>query len=92
MTVKNSQYAEDFSPIDDGCPCETCRNYTRAYIRHLFQSGEILALRLATLHSVYFFMSVMEGMRRSIIEGRFSEWSEEFFRNYAGSGENVCKR
>jgi len=92
MTVKNSQYAEDFSPIDDGCPCETCRNYTRAYIRHLFQSGEILALRLATLHSVYFFMSVMEGMRRSIIEGRFSEWSEEFFRNYAGSGENVYKR
>ncbi len=82
MVLKNAQYAHDFSPIDPQCPCATCRRYCRAYIRHLFQTGEILALRLATFHSLYFFLETMRQMRQSIIEGTFSEWRAEFYSEY----------
>ena len=82
LTVKNARYAWDFSPIDPACLCYTCQNYTRAYIRHLFQVGEILALRLATYHSVYFFLALMRQMRKAILDGRFSAWREEFLEIY----------
>ena len=82
MVVKNAPYARDFSPIDPECTCPVCRHYTRAYIRHLFQAGEILALHLTTLHNVYFFIELMRRMRRAISEGRFQEWREEFYRRY----------
>ncbi|RKY60986.1 MAG: tRNA guanosine(34) transglycosylase Tgt [Candidatus Latescibacterota bacterium] len=82
LVVKNAPYARDFSPIDPECTCPVCRHYTRAYIRHLFQAGEILALHLTTLHNVYFFIELMRRMRRAISEGRFQEWREEFYRRY----------
>jgi queuine tRNA-ribosyltransferase len=78
LVVKNAPYAKDFSPIDPECPCPVCQNYTRAYLRHLFQAGEILALRLATLHNIYFFMEMMHEMREAILHDTFSEWSERF--------------
>lgn len=82
LVVKNAEYAGDFRPLDSSCGCYTCRHFSRAYLRHLFQSGEILAPRLATLHSVYFFMELMREMRKSILENRFQDWSKEFLDQY----------
>ena len=82
LVVKNAPYAKDFSPIDPECSCPVCRNYTRAYLRHLFQAGEILALRLATLHNIYFFMEMMHEMREAILNDAFGEWSARFRATY----------
>ena len=82
LVVKNAPYARDFSPIDPECPCPVCQNYTRAYLRHLFQAGEILALRLATLHNIYFFMEMMHEMREAILHDTFGDWSARFRTTY----------
>jgi len=89
LILKNAHKAKEFIPIDNECKCPVCRNYNRAYIRHLFQAGEILAPRLATLHSIYFYLETMREMRKSIIEDRFPQWREEFLRNFRnGEKEN----
>jgi len=80
LVVKNAAYAEDFRPLDPECDCYTCRNFSRAYIRHLFQAGEILAPRLATLHSVTYFQKVMREARKAIMEDRFGPFRETFLR------------
>jgi len=82
VILKSAYHARDFSPIDPECECPACRNYTRAYIRHLFQTGEILAPRLATLHSIFFYIETMHEMRRAIIEDRFPQWRRDFLRSY----------
>jgi queuine tRNA-ribosyltransferase len=82
MIIKAARYAEDFSPIDEGCGCLACRNYSRAYIRHLFQSGEIAGLRLATIHSLYFYLNLMEELREAILKGTFTEWRKNFLEEY----------
>ncbi|MFC1683620.1 tRNA guanosine(34) transglycosylase Tgt [Candidatus Zixiibacteriota bacterium] len=82
LVVKNAEYARDFLPIDETCECYTCRHFSRAYLRHLFQAGEILAPRLATLHSVHFFMWLMEQMRQAIQAGRFESWRAQFLDRY----------
>ena len=82
LVLKNAHEAREFKPIDPECPCPACRHYTRAYLRHLFQAGEILAPRLATMHSIYFYISTMREMRRAIIENRFPQWRAEFLRTY----------
>lgn len=64
--IKNAQYKEDFSPVDPKCDCYTCKNYTRAYIRHLFQAGEILGPVLLTLHNIHFYMNFMKQIREKI--------------------------
>jgi len=78
LVVKNAEYANDFRPIDPNCGCPVCRNYSRAYIRHLLKSGEILGLRLTTLHNLYFLFEFMRRMRRAIIEDRFLAFRDEF--------------
>jgi queuine tRNA-ribosyltransferase len=78
VVVKNAAYAKDFGPLDPDCSCYTCRNFSRAYLRHLFQAGELLAPRLATIHSVTFFQRVMKDMRESIKKGKFLEWKHSF--------------
>ena len=88
LVVKNAEYARDFQPIDAACGCYTCRHFSRAYLRHLFQAGEILAPRLATLHSVHFFMELMKQMREAILEARFLAWRSEFLHQYRGSLKN----
>lgn len=70
LVVKNSTYKEDFTPLDPDCTCHTCQNYTRAYIRHLFQAGEILAPVLATLHNIHFFIQTMQNIRTLISQDR----------------------
>ena len=85
VRLRNLVLAEDHTPLDEECPCKTCANYTRAYLRHLFQSNEILGLHLATYHNVYFFLQLMREMRQAIVEGRYTVWRSQFLRDF---GEN----
>jgi queuine tRNA-ribosyltransferase len=79
LVIKNAQYEKDPGPIDDGCGCYACRNYSRAYLRHLFMAGEILASRLNTVHNLYYYTDLMKGMRSAIAGDRFSEFKKEFY-------------
>jgi queuine tRNA-ribosyltransferase len=92
LVVKNQPYAEDERPIDDACGCETCRTHSRAYLRHLFQAGELLGPRLATLHSLAFYLETMREMRASILEGRFPAWREGFLARFRGDGHRTLGR
>jgi len=82
LVVKNAAYARDPGPLDPECACYTCRRYSRAYIRHLFQATEVLAQELATLHSVHFYLETMSRMRTALREGRFADWSRQFLAAY----------
>jgi len=79
INLNNKKYEEDPSPIDERCECHTCRNFSRAYIRHLLKAGEVLALRLAVLHNLHFFNKLTADIRSALEEDRFesfrSEWS-----------------
>lgn len=77
LVIKNAGYAEDPRPLDPDCECATCRTFSRAYLRHLFAAGEILGLRLATLHSLHYYQSLVRGIRDAIASGRFVEWKRE---------------
>ncbi len=82
LLLRGASYIRDFGPIEEGCPCYTCKKHTRAYLRHLFNSDEYLAGRLASLHNLTFFIQLLESMRRAIEEGRFSEYRRDFERDY----------
>ncbi len=82
LVVKNAGYAEDDRPLDEGCNCYVCRNYSRGYIRHLLKAGEILGQRLTTYHNLYFLVQLMKNARKAILEDRFPEFKEEFVKNY----------
>ncbi|MBD3427015.1 MAG: tRNA guanosine(34) transglycosylase Tgt [Candidatus Omnitrophica bacterium] len=82
LQLRNAPFKEDFAPIDPECQCPACKNYTRGYIRHLFNAGEILALRLISLHNIYFYARLIELAREAIREDRFSEFKKDFLRNY----------
>ena len=77
LNLRNASYKEDKRPIDERCLCHVCTTYTRAYLRHLFTSKEVLALNLASLHNVTFYLTLMREMRASILESRFPAWKEE---------------
>lgn len=77
LSIKNAQFKDDLSPIDDECDCYTCRNFTRAYLRHLFIAKEILALQLASIHNLRFYLNLISEARRMILLDRFSEWKKE---------------
>ncbi|MGB9808992.1 MAG: tRNA guanosine(34) transglycosylase Tgt, partial [Caldanaerobacter sp.] len=87
LIVRDAPYAEDFSPLDEECDCYTCRNYSRAYLRHLFKAKEILAARLATYHNLYFLIKLMEKIREAIRQDRLLEFKEEFLKKYYGNEE-----
>ena len=78
LNIANSRHRTDTAPIDPECDCYTCRNYSRAYLRHLYQSREILAYRLNTLHNLYYYLGLMARMRAAIGEGRFDEFRRRF--------------
>ena len=78
LVVKNAVYARDERPMDPDCDCYTCRRYSRAYVRHLFQAGELLGQELASLHSLHFYLSTVRRMRKSLEDGTFGEWSAAF--------------
>lgn len=77
MNLNNAKYERDMRPIDENCGCVACRNYSRAYIRHLFKAKEMLAMRLCVLHNLYFYNHLMEDIRLAIEEGRFNRFKEE---------------
>lgn len=78
ITVRNGEFAHDQSPLDRACDCYCCRNFTRAYLRHLFNAGEILGLRLVSFHNVYFFLDLMKKVREAIREDRFAAFKSDF--------------
>lgn len=82
VVVRNATYAEDFTPLDPECDCYTCRNYTKAYIRHLIKTNEILGARLITTHNLHFLLKLMENIRQAIREDRLLDFREEFFKKY----------
>ena len=77
MNLLNQKYETDPAPIDSGCGCPACRNYSRAYIRHLFKAKEMLGMRLCVLHNLYFYNHLMEDIRKAIEEDRFEQFRAE---------------
>ena len=84
LVVRNEAYAEDFRPIDERCGCYTCRNFSRAYIRHLFKAEELFALRLLTIHNLHFLLDFTKQIRSAIASDTFPELRERFLENYRG--------
>ncbi len=78
LSVRNAQFKDDFTAPDPDCDCYTCTSYSRAYLRHLFQCGEILASRLASIHNIRFLLKLMEEAREAILEDRFLEYKNSF--------------
>lgn len=87
LVVRNATYERDFTPLDPECDCYTCRNYTRAYIRHLIKCGEILGARLLSIHNLRFLVRLMENVRTAIEEDRLLEFREEFYSKYYHDGK-----
>lgn len=81
--IKNAQYARDFAPLDPECRCPVCQKYTRAYLSHLYRSGEILALRLNTLHNLFFMLQLAANARNAIRANRFREFKRTFLQTYS---------
>lgn len=84
LVIRNAEYSKDFGPLDPKCDCYTCRNYSRAYIRHLLKAEEIFGIRLTTYHNLYFLIKLMENIRQAILEDRLLEYKEQFFNEYYG--------
>lgn len=82
ITIRNASFAEDFSPIDPKCDCYVCKNYSRAYIRHLIKAEEMLAHRLLSYHNIYVLVKLMKNIRNAIKEERFGEFYDNFFQEY----------
>lgn len=82
VNIKNAKYEKDFTPLDPNCDCYTCRNYSRAYLRHLFKADEILSSMLMTNHNLHFLINTMKNIRKAIEEDRFLEYKKEFYDNY----------
>ncbi|HEX3015706.1 MAG TPA: tRNA guanosine(34) transglycosylase Tgt [Desulfobacteria bacterium] len=82
VVIRNAEHARDFGPLDPHCDCYTCRNYSKAYIRHLFKADEILGLRLTTIHNLYFLQQLMKDIRDAIREDCLLEFRSEFFARY----------
>ena len=82
MNIKNAKYKEDFTPIESDCDCYACKNYTRAYIRHLITSNETFGARLLSIHNIRFLIRLTEEIRESIKNDNFLEYKENFMRRY----------
>ncbi len=79
VNIKNARYADDAGPLDPECACETCTQYSRAYLRHLFVCGEVMSARLNSIHNLSFYLKIMREMREAIREKRFDLWRKEFY-------------
>jgi len=90
LVVKNAQFAEDFTPLDPECDCYTCKNYTRAYLRHLLKADETFGIRLTSYHNLYFLLNLMKQVRQAIMDDNLLEFREHFVEKYGynKSGRN----
>lgn len=84
INVKNAKYKEDFTPLEDTCDCYCCKNYTKAYIRHLLSVDEVFGKRLLSIHNIRFLIRLTEELRKAIKEDRILEYKEEFLKKYRG--------
>jgi queuine tRNA-ribosyltransferase len=82
INIRNLRFERDPAPVEPGCGCYTCQHFSRAYLRHLFKAGELLAYRLATIHNVHFLLALMGDVRGAIASGCFTAFKEEFLSNY----------
>ena len=82
VVVRNAGYAEDFTPLDPDCDCQVCKSYSRAYLRHLVKSEEILAHILLSYHNIYFLIKLMQDIREAIAENTFAQFYNNFYENY----------
>lgn len=89
LVVKNAQYARDYTPIDPHCDCYTCRNYTRAYVRHLIKCDETFGLRLTSIHNTYFLLDLMRKIRQAIKDNQLLEFREDFREAYGYNKEGA---
>ena len=78
ININNAKYARDDNPIDEQCDCPTCKKYSRSYIRHLFKSGEMLGMRLAVIHNLYFYNNLMKEIRDALNNGTFTEYKNKY--------------
>lgn len=87
LIIKNAQYQEDFRAVDANCQCYCCRNFTRAYLRHLFKAQEILALRLASIHNLHFYLQLVQAARQAILADEYAVWQKNFLTTYQFQSE-----
>ncbi len=85
LNICNAQHREDTNPIDPQCTCYTCQNYSRAYLRHLYMTKELLAYRLNTIHNVHYYMNLIKQIRKAICEERFEEFKQNFYNKREGA-------
>jgi queuine tRNA-ribosyltransferase len=88
LAIKHSRYAADPRPAEEGCPCYACRNFSRAYLRHLFLARELLAYRLLSLHNLRFYLALVAEVRAAILAGAFDAFRARFFARYAVSSDD----
>lgn len=86
INLKNARYQEDLAPLDPDCECEVCRTHTRAYLRHLYKAGEILAARSLTYHNLHLYLRLMEEIRAAILAGRYAEFAAQFLQERGENG------
>jgi queuine tRNA-ribosyltransferase len=84
INLRNADHARDVRPLQDGCTCYACQNFSRGAVRHLVKAGEILALQLLTVHNLHFLVELMRGLRAAIQEGRYESFRHQFLSTYAG--------
>ena len=87
LNLKNAEFALQQSPIEEGCACPACREFTRGYLRHLIKAEEILGLRLVTLHNLHFYLDLMRRARREIDSGNFDRFRCDFVSRYRNKAE-----
>jgi queuine tRNA-ribosyltransferase len=88
LMIRNARYKHDRSPLEPGCACATCsQGYSRAYLRHTYIAGEIVAHRAITQHNLHVYASLLAGAREAIAQGRYSDWAEERMRELTGGSE-----
>lgn len=83
LSIKRAEYKEDPSPLDPECQCYTCKNYSKAYLRHLFMTGEFLGARLNTLHNLHYYFQLMDKARKAILEGQWSQFRDKIIATFA---------
>ena len=82
LNIRNQKYEKDFKPLDEECDCYTCKNYTRAYLRHLIRCNEGLGMRLLSIHNLHFLIHLMEQIKEAIKADRFGDFKKEYFERY----------
>ena len=86
FSIKNQRFRQDSGPLDVRCPCKVCRRYSRAYIRHLYQSGEYLAGQMLSYHNLFFYLQLVKLAREAIVGQRFDEFAQNFYNTYVQYG------